>query len=75
MNPPGRRLTAGQLRALRLVAAGFSNRQIAVELNLASPHAADMLLHRAYQVLGANDRAHAVALCYQRGIIKIGDQL
>lgn len=59
-------------RILTLVAEGYENQDIARELgtNVQSIKNALRLL---YDHLGASNRAHAVALCYQRGILKVSD--
>jgi DNA-binding CsgD family transcriptional regulator len=49
-----------QAEILRLVAAGFSDKEIGVELNL-SPHTVRSHLHRLYRERGVKNRAEAVA--------------
>lgn len=73
--PPGRSgtedrptLTAAQARALTLLAAGHTSREIAMSMNL-STAAVNHTLERAAQRLGARHRAESVAIALRHGII------
>lgn len=65
---PGDNLTMREMDVLRLVAQGQSNKRIAVLLEISEDtvkgHMKNILMK-----LDANDRAHAVALALQRGIL------
>ena len=63
-------LTPRQIEVLHLVAEGKTNLQIARELHLARPTAEAHVL-RLLKRIGAVSRAHAVALGYQRGILRV----
>lgn len=57
------------LAVLRLIAEGNTNAQIARELGISE----DTVKGRAralFEDLGARDRAHAVAIGYQRGLLR-----
>jgi len=62
-------LTERELDVLRLVAAGFSNKEIAghlyIGLTTVKTHLDDV-----YRKLGVSDRAHAVAVALRRGILE-----
>lgn len=66
--PTARELTARELGVLTLVAQGRTNAQIARELFVSEATIKTHLGH-LYAKLGATDRASAVALAYQRGIL------
>ena len=57
------------IEALALVAAGFSNDQIAEHLGCTTG-AVCAVVRRVFQRLGTTSRAHAVALGFRRGIIR-----
>jgi DNA-binding NarL/FixJ family response regulator len=63
-------LTPREIDVLRLIASGNANKQIADRLSIGEgtvkSHVANIL-----SKLGANDRAHAVTIGLQRGIIKL----
>jgi len=62
------RLSAREREILRAVAAGTSLAVIGRELAL-SPATVKTYLHRAYDKLGVNDRAAAVAQAMKRGLL------
>lgn len=61
-------LTGSQLRALTLVAEGYSSKEIA-RLTGTSIAAVNHFVERASHRLGANHRAHAVASAFRLGIL------
>ena len=61
-------LTARRLEVLRLAANGRTNSEIAQQLWI-SEDSVKSHFRLAYEQLGANDRAHAVAICLVRGLI------
>lgn len=61
-------LTARELEVLREVAAGGSNRDVARELFVSEATVKTHLAH-IYEKLGAVDRAAAVAIAYDRGLL------
>lgn len=65
-------LTARQIQVLELLAEGLDAHGIAARLHLAystvKSHVAELLC-----LLGASNRAHAVAIGYQRGLLSLGD--
>ncbi|MEV7280955.1 response regulator transcription factor [Streptomyces sp. NPDC093111] len=66
--PADERLSAREREVLELVAKGTSNREIAAELFISEATVKTHLTH-IYAKLGAKDRAAAVAVAYQRGIL------
>jgi DNA-binding NarL/FixJ family response regulator len=62
-------LTPRQMQLIRLAADGMSNYAIARQL-----HIAEGTVHNhfydAYHRLGARNRAHAAAICWQRRLIR-----
>jgi DNA-binding NarL/FixJ family response regulator len=61
-------LTAQELEVLRLVADGLTNQEIAQQMHH-SLESVKLRLRRSFQKLGANDRAHAVAVAVRRSLI------
>jgi DNA-binding NarL/FixJ family response regulator len=61
-------LSSRELEVLRLVAAGFTNRESAQKLFISEATVKTHLLH-IYAKLGVRDRASAVAAGYQRGLL------
>ncbi|GAA4561607.1 response regulator transcription factor [Streptomyces collinus] len=66
--PGNEPLSAREREVLALVAKGTSNREIARELFISEATVKTHLTH-LYAKLGANDRAAAVAVAYDRGIL------
>lgn len=66
--PPGGELSARELEVLRLVAAGSTNRETARTLFVSEATVKTHLLH-IYAKLEVRDRASAVAVGYQRGLL------
>jgi DNA-binding NarL/FixJ family response regulator len=66
--PGHEQLSAREREVLRLVARGTSNREIAAELFISEATVKTHLTH-VFAKLGAKDRAAAVALAYERGIL------
>ena len=68
---PGRDcLTPKELEVLRLIAAGNANKEIAAQLSIAE----ETVKSRVKNILGklaANDRTHAIAIAFKRGIIEL----
>lgn len=67
-----RTLSARQREVLRLTAAGYTSTQIGNRLGISGKTAASHL-GEIYKVLGAQDRAHAVALAIYRGHITLAE--
>lgn len=68
LRSPDTPLSDRELDVLRLVAAGGSNRDIAAKLFISEATVKTHLLH-AYAKLGVADRAAAVAVGYERGLL------
>jgi len=66
---PDDRLTARELDVLKLVADGQSNKRVGVMLSI-SEETVKTHMKSILPKLGANDRAHAVALAIGRGILQ-----
>ncbi|MFG3585068.1 LuxR C-terminal-related transcriptional regulator [Streptomyces sp. NPDC047990] len=64
----GQQLSAGQLAALRLSAAGFTSKQIAGQLDT-TEQGIHLRLKEAMVRLGAETRTHAVVIALRRHII------
>jgi DNA-binding NarL/FixJ family response regulator len=63
-------LTEKELRVLRCVAAGNSNRRVSSEIGI-SEETVKAHLKNIFGKLGANDRTHAVTIALKRGIIDV----
>ena len=63
-------LTSAEVRTLRLIAQGNSNKEIARELGL-SEETIKGQVRNLLSKLGANDRTHAVTIGLKRGIIEV----
>lgn len=61
-------LTERELDALRLIAQGLTNRSVAARMNVSEATVKTHLAH-AFEKLGVGDRAAAVSVAYQRGLI------
>jgi DNA-binding NarL/FixJ family response regulator len=66
--PAEQQLTDRELKVLRLVAAGTTNREAARQLFISEATVKTHLLH-VYAKLGTRDRAAAVAEAYKRGLL------
>lgn len=62
-------LSPWQVRILQTLAAGLTLDEASAELDL-SPNTMHTHRSRIYQALGARNAAHAVAIGYQRGLLK-----
>ncbi|MET9342279.1 response regulator transcription factor [Nonomuraea sp. NPDC003804] len=65
-------LSARELEVLRLIAQGTTNREAAARLFISEATVKTHVLH-IYTKLGVNDRAAAVAVAYQRGLLTLDD--
>ncbi len=65
---PGSPISDRELEVLSLIAQGRSNREVAAELFISEATVKTHLLH-VYGKLGVNDRAAAVAVGFQRGLL------
>ena len=70
VNPQRLTLSADSVRILTRIAEGFENGDIAKEFATSNQVIKNAIRH-LYDFLGASNRAHAVAICYQRGILQI----
>lgn len=69
--PASEPLSARELDVLALVAKGTTNRAVAAALFISEATVKTHLLH-VYAKLGVSDRAAAVAVAYERGLLKPG---
>lgn len=69
---PADPLSARELEILHLVARGTTNREAAAKLFISEATVKTHLLH-IYAKLGVNDRAAAVAVAFQRGLLSLGE--
>jgi len=60
-------VTEREIEVLRLAAQGMTNTAIADQLSI-TPETVKTHLSRAFERLGARDRANAVAICMRRGL-------
>ena len=65
-------LTPRECSIMHLVAGGGSNREIALALGI-SEETVKTYLRSIFPKLGAQDRAHAVAICMRRGYLDLAD--
>lgn len=65
-------LTPRECDIMRLVACGGSNREIAYHLGIGE-ETVKSYMRSILPKLGANDRAHAVAICMRRGYLDLSD--
>lgn len=65
-------LTPRECDIVRLVACGSSNREIASRLGIGE-ETVKTYMRSILPKLGANDRAHAVAICMRRGYLDLSD--
>ena len=70
--PDAMALSTREMEVLREVARGASNASIATTLHISHATVKTHLLH-IYDKLGVNDRAAAVAVGYERGLLTPGD--
>jgi len=63
-------LSAAEVRVLRLIAEGNSNKEIATLLSI-TEDAVKGQVRNILSKLGANDRTHAVTIALKRGIIEL----
>jgi hypothetical protein len=61
-----------QVLVLRGMALGWTDRRIGTDLHL-SEHTIKCHARRLFQNLGATGRAHAVAIAYETGLLRLGD--
>ena len=63
-------LSPRETQVLKLIAVGYSNREVAAELGVAEA-TAEKHMTSVLQKLGAKDRTHAVRLALERGIVDL----
>jgi len=66
--PRGKRLTGREMRVLKLIAEGDSNKEIATKLSL-SDQTIKGYIHTILQKLHAVDRTQAVSIAYHEGLL------
>jgi DNA-binding CsgD family transcriptional regulator len=69
-SPAQDQLSPRELDVLGWVAKGASNKEIGRKLHISEATVKSHLLH-IYEKLGAEDRAHAVSLAVQKGLLDI----
>jgi DNA-binding NarL/FixJ family response regulator len=69
---PIAKITEREIEILKLLANGQSNKQIAAKLAI-SPLTVKLHLRNGYKKLRANNRADAVRLAYEYGLITVPD--
>jgi len=67
--PTRERLTRRELEVLQLIADGLSNKEIAIRLCL-SAETVKSHVCALFSKLGANSRAHAVAIALRQGLLR-----
>ena len=67
--PTRKPLTCRELEVLQLIAGGLSNKQIAIRLCL-STETVKSHVCALFAKLGANSRAHAVAIALRQGLLR-----
>lgn len=72
--PTGAQITARELEVLTAIAAGDANHEIAEQLHLSVETVKSHTRH-IIEKLGARSRAHAVALGYQHGLLRIVERV
>lgn len=68
--PAGEALSEREREVIRLVAKGFSNKEIATEMHISQATVKTHLIH-IFRKLDVNDRTAAVTVALERGIISI----
>jgi len=65
-------LTKRENEVLKVVAKGFSNKEIAIKLSI-SESTVENHIHHIYEKLDISNRAQAVGFAYQSGIILVNE--
>lgn len=68
-------LSPRDIRMMQMTSEGMTSTEIGRKLGM-SQHAVNVALGRAYELMGARGKAHAVAICYDLGILvpkKLGE--
>lgn len=71
--PSGVPLTRREVEVLQAAAAGLGNHEIADQLHLSTETVKSHTRH-LHEKLGARNKAHAVSIAYQHGLLKIVDR-